>query len=89
MKKLYLYDRGTEQTIIDGFECKSWNDILLVKISCSYDEFMNMAGDIGIQIQERVPDKKVICFPSDIDIQFYGIQDLSPSLFEWAGADEG
>lgn len=71
--ELKLYQRRTEDILIEKFEAKAWEDLVIVAVTDPHaDERMLEA--LSAHLSSLAPDKKFLIVPDHWDIAFYGVE---------------
>lgn len=71
--ELKLYQRRTEDILIEKYEAKAWDDLVIVAITDPHaDE--QMLDALSAHLQRLMPDKKFLIVPDHWDIAFYGVE---------------
>lgn len=75
--KLYFYQKvSDEETVIDGFKAKAWEDFLIVKVSQSqlFDSNQHEALVNVLRKYSEENNKEVIVIDDKSDIEFYAVE---------------
>ena len=71
--KLYTYEKLPNETVIESFEAKCWDDFVLVQMPLDRNDEAGM-WSLYDNFEKCWPGKKIVLVPDTVDIHFYGVR---------------
>lgn len=73
--KLYVYQHLQDETTIDTFAAKTWEDFILVKVDFQDPDTLEGIQQAFLEYAEKHPEKQVVLFADDLGLEFYGVRE--------------
>jgi hypothetical protein len=71
--KLYICEDQPNETIIESFQAKEWDDFVLITFSGD-PRLIDMEG-ISETLNQTFKDKKILLMPEELNLKFYGVRE--------------
>jgi hypothetical protein len=72
--KLQLHHIEGQHTTVDNFPAEDWNEFILIKVNRFFPD--EQLAELQHMFQGRFNGKQVIILAHDVDVEFYGLEEV-------------
>jgi hypothetical protein len=74
--KLQIYEHNTEEVVIDSFEARTWDDLVVLEVDyMDADTVENLREAVHAYCDQH-PEKQVLLVPKAMNLTFYGFKEV-------------
>lgn len=72
--KLYVYQHQPDETVIDTFTAKSWEDFIIIEVDMEDADALQAMSQAMVKYADEHPEKHVFLVGKASEVSFYGVR---------------